>query len=182
SAMEELTEALFPTSTPIEAAPIVTLVDHDPDAEVRLVTAMLYPYSSLPETQIEAQVRAMSTEDRMQVVRAYVGERANRRHKPGRALERIDYRFDVLADYGAFRDLQRHRMCTVEWQGLSPRHRHTRPQAERLRRHPRPEAIDLAGHTAAFDDAMARSAALYDLLSHRTPAQAPYAVCLAYKV
>jgi hypothetical protein len=113
----------------------------------------------------------MGAEERLSVVRAYVGERTNRRHKPGRALERIDYRFDVLADYGAFRDLQRHRMCTVEWQALSPRHGYTRP-----------EAIDLAGHTAAFDDAMARSAALYDLLDHRTPAQAPYAVCLAYKV
>jgi len=171
SAMEELTEALFPTSTPIEAAPIVTLVDHDPDAEVRLVTAMLYPYSSLPETQIEAQVRAMSTEDRMQVVRAYVGERANRRHKPGRALERIDYRFDVLADYGAFRDLQRHRMLTVEWQQLSPRHGYTRP-----------EAVDLAGAGGAFDEAMDRSAALYEALEPRFPAQAPYAVCLAYKL
>ena len=68
------------------------------------------------------------------MVRAYVGDRANRRHKPGRALERIDYRFDVLADYGAFRDLQRHRMLTIEWQPLSPRHGYTRP-----------EAVDLAG-------------------------------------
>ena len=44
----------------------------------------------------------------------------NRRHKPGRAFERIDYRFDVLADYGAFRDLQRHRLLTIEWQPLTP--------------------------------------------------------------
>ena len=107
----------------------------------------------------------------MQVVRAYVGERANRRHKPGRALERIDYRFDVLADYGAFRDLQRHRMLTVEWQQLSPRHGYTRP-----------EAVDLAGAGGAFDEAMDRSAALYEALEPRFPAQAPYAVCLAYKL
>ena len=49
-------------------------------------------------------------------MRAYVGERENRRHKPGRAFERVDYRFDVLSDYGAFRDLQRHRLLTIEWQ------------------------------------------------------------------
>ena len=49
---------------------------------------------------------------------AYVGERANRRHRPGRAFERTDYRFDVVTDYGAFRDLQRHRMLTIEWQPL----------------------------------------------------------------
>ena len=132
---------------------------------------MLYPHSHLPEQQIVDQVRAMSMEDRMAVMRAYVGERANRRHKPGRALERVDYRFDVLADYGAFRDLQRHRMLTIEWQALSPRHGYTRP-----------EAVDLAGATAAFDAAMERSAALHDVLVDHFPAQAPYAVCLAYKV
>ena len=91
-------------------------------------------------------------------MRAYVGERSNRRHKPGRAFERVDYRFDVLADYGAFRDLQRHRMLTIEWQPLSPRHGYERP-----------EAIDDAGHSAAFDDAMERSAALYDALLERFP-------------
>src|SRR4029077_16056377 len=51
SALEELSRQLFPPATPVEDAPVVTLVDHDPDAEVHLVTAMLYPYSSLPETQ-----------------------------------------------------------------------------------------------------------------------------------
>ena len=52
------------------------------------------------------------------MLRAYVGERANRRHRPGRAFERTSYRFDVLTDYGAFRDLQRHRLLTLEWQAL----------------------------------------------------------------
>ena len=70
------------------------------------------PTRTCPRPVLEQRVRAMSLEERLAVVRAYVGDRANRRHKPGRALERIDYRFDVLADYGAFRDLQRHRMLT----------------------------------------------------------------------
>ena len=56
------------------------------------------------------------------------GERDNRRHKPGRAFERIDYRFDVLSDYGAFRDLQRHRLLTIEWQPLTPHHGYLRPE------------------------------------------------------
>ena len=55
--------------------------------------------------------------------------RANRRHKPGRAFERTGYRFDVLADYGAFRDLQRHRLLTLEWQPLSARHGYVEPAA-----------------------------------------------------
>ena len=88
---------------------------------------MLYPYSHLAEVDIERRVRAMSVEDRLRVIKAYTGDRSNRRHRPGRALERPFYRFDVLADYGAFRDLQRHRMLTVEWQTLNPRHGYTRP-------------------------------------------------------
>ena len=92
------------------------------------------------------------------MLRAYVGERSNRRHKPGRAFERIDYRFDVLADYGAFRDLQRHRMLTIEWQPLSTRHGYEIP-----------EAVDEAGLRDPFDDAMERSAALYDALARSVP-------------
>ncbi|MBP7631319.1 MAG: FAD-dependent thymidylate synthase [Acidimicrobiales bacterium] len=171
TAMDEVADRLFPADTPADGAPVVTLTDFDPEAEVKLVTAMLYAHTHVPETQVEARVRAMSAQDRLGVVAAYVGDRSNRRHRPGRALERIDYRFDVLADYGAFRDLQRHRMLTVEWQQLSPRHGFTRP-----------ESIDLAGETETFDAAMARSAALHDLLEPRFPAQAPYAVALAYKV
>jgi thymidylate synthase ThyX len=170
-AMEEMVARLVPAGEAAEGAPTTSLVDFDPDAEVRMVTAMLYPYTHVPERQLEARVRQMSAEDRLAVVRAYVGERGNRRHRPGRALERIDYRFDVLADYGAFRDLQRHRMLTIEWQPLSPRHGYTRP-----------EAVDLAGAAREFDGAMERSAELHDLLAEGFPAEASYAVCLAYRV
>ena len=169
--MDEVAARLFPASTPVDPAPIVRLLDFDPDAEVKLVTAMLYAHLSLPEDQIERRVRAMSTDDRLAVVRAYVGDRTNRRHKPGRALERLGYRFDVLVDYGAFRDLQRHRMLTIEWQVLTPQHGYTRP-----------DAIDAAGEQAGFDGAMERSAGLYEALAERFPAQATYAVALAYKV
>ena len=62
-------------------------------------------------------------------------------------------------------------MLTIEWQPLSPRHGYTRP-----------EAVELAGQAAAFDAAMERSADLHDALVERFPAQASYAVCLAYKV
>ena len=90
---------------------------------------MLYPYTDRPETEIEARVRDMSVDERLGVVRAYV-RRAHQPAAQARAgLRAPHYRFDVLADYGAFRDLQRHRMLTVEWQPLSPRHGYTRPEA-----------------------------------------------------
>ena len=105
-----------------EPRPEVTLTDWDPDGEVKVVAAALYAVSDLPDDQLLGLARKLGPEERRRVLDAYVGERANRRHKPGRAFERTVYRFDVLGDYGAFRDLQRHRLLTLEWQALSPRH------------------------------------------------------------
>ncbi len=149
----------------------VELVDFDPDGEVKMVAAMLYPYTSLPESQILNRVGRMTVEERLAVIRAYVGDRSNRRHKPGRALERTDYRFDVVSDYGAFRDLQRHRMATVEWQELSPRHGYTRPRS-----------VDEAGLGDRFEEAMHLSHDLWESLSEQFPERASYAVALAYRV
>jgi thymidylate synthase ThyX len=182
TAMEDVASRLFGSDHPAagsgelgagsgDGEPAVRLVDFDPDAEVKLVAAMLYPYTSASEATILERVRAMGVDDRLAVVRAYVGDRTNRRHKPGRALERLTYRFDVLADYGAFRDLQRHRLLTIEWQPLTPRHGCTVP-----------DAIDAAELREPFVSAMDRSAELHDALTERFPAQAPYAVCLAYRV
>jgi thymidylate synthase ThyX len=171
SAMEDVAEHLFADLPITDDQARVELVDFDPDAEVKLIAAMLYPYSHQSQRDIEAHVAKMGVDERLGVIRAYVGERGNRRHRPGRALERPFYRFDVLADYGAFRDLQRHRMLTVEWQSLSPYHGYTRP-----------EAVDEAGTGDRFDEAMARSGALYEELAVDFPAQASYAVSLAYRV
>ncbi len=169
--IEDLADDLLDTTQPVDTSAHVDLLDFDPDAEVKVVASMLYSASNLPERTIEQQVRAMSVEDRLRVIRAYTGDRRNRRHRPGRALERPFYRFDVLADYGAFRDLQRHRLLTIEWQQLSPHHGYARP-----------ELIDDAGLTSVFDEAMERSASLYDVLEPPFGPQASYAVSLAYNV
>ena len=168
----EVAAKLFAGAAPAAAPePEVTLVDFDPDGEDKLLAAMLYPFVEFSEERVLDRVRELSTEERHAVVAAYVGERSNRRHKPGRALERVSYRFDVLADYGAFRDLQRHRMLTIEWQSLTPGHGYTLP-----------ETVIEAGGQARFAEAMDRSAALYEALERSFGAAAAYAVCLAYRV
>ena len=154
-----------------EPRPNVSLTDFDPDAEDKLLGAICYPQTHLPDDQVMARVRTLTDGERAELLRAYVGERRNRRHRPGRAFERVDYRFDVLADYGAFRDLQRHRMLTIEWQRLSVEHGYEVP-----------EPIVEAGLTQPFEDAMGRSADLHDALVGRYPEQAGYAVSLAYRV
>jgi hypothetical protein len=166
----DLVGRLFAAEEP-EPAPDVTLLDFDPEGEDKVLAAICYSHTNLPERQLLERVRRLPADDRIALVHAYVGERSNRRHKPGRAFERTAYRFDVLGDYGAFRDLQRHRMLTIEWQQLSPRHGYDVP-----------EPVVDAGLTPRFDDAMERSATLYDALAPRFPEQAAYAVSLAYRM
>jgi hypothetical protein len=167
---EAVADRLFGDEVPTEA-PSVTLVDWDADAEDKLLAAIAYPLTDLPEQQLLDRVKQIGHDDRVALLRAYVGERTNRRQRPGRAFERIGYRFDVVADYGAFRDLQRHRLLTIEWQPLTPALGYVRP-----------DLVDAAGLAGEFDETMERSAALYHLLERPFPAQAPYAVAMAYRI
>jgi len=168
--MQELASQWFAQTDPI-AVDEVELIDWDPDGERKMLAAMLYPYSHLPETQLVAVVDKLTTEERIDLVRRYVGDRENRRHRPGRALERLDYRFDILGDYGGFRDLQRHRLLTIEWQSLTPHHGYEIP-----------EAVMGAGLADRYDGAMERSRSLYETLHSDFPEQAAYAVSMAFRV
>jgi thymidylate synthase ThyX len=150
----------------------VTLTDFDPDGEVKVIAAALYPYSAQADASLLAAVRAMPPAERAAVLAACVGDRLNRRHKPGRAFERTSYRFDVLTDYGAFRDLQRHRLLTIDWQALSTRHGYSEP-----------EALVEAGGASDWREVMDRSAELYDaLVGAGLAAVAQYVVSMAYRI
>jgi thymidylate synthase ThyX len=150
----------------------VTLTEFDPEGEVKVIAAALYAASSLPDDQLLDAARRMTEAERLAVLTAYMGKRSNRRHRPGRALERTSYRFDVLSDYGAFRDLQRHRLLTLEWQRLSPRHGSVMP-----------EAVAEAGGQADWDRTLEASAALHDAVASAGLGDvASYAVAMAYRV
>jgi thymidylate synthase ThyX len=157
---------------PGEIRPEVTLTDFDPDGEIKVVAAALYPASDLPDDQLLAIARRMTPMERATVLGAAVGERSNRRHRPGRAFERTAYRFDVLTDYGAFRDLQRHRLLTIDWQGLTPKHGYNEPAA-----------VAEAGVLEDWRQVVEASADLHDaLVSSGWNAPAQYAVAMAYRV
>jgi thymidylate synthase ThyX len=150
----------------------VTLTEFDPDGEVKVVAAALYAVSALPDDQLVGVARRLTDAERVSVLNAYVGKRRNRRHRPGRAFERTAYRFDLLADYGAFRDLQRHRLLTLEWQRLSPAHGYVLP-----------EAVIEAGAEADFRAVMEESAAVHDaIVAAGMPDVAAYAVSMAFRV
>jgi thymidylate synthase ThyX len=155
-----------------EPRPEVTLVDWDPEGELKVAAAALYPYSDLPDDQLLAAVRRMNVEERAGLIAAAVGDRSNRRHKPGRGMERTAYRFDILCDYGVFRDLQRHRLLTIDWQRLGPRHGHVTPES----------IIDI-GAEATWAEAMARTSGLHETIAADLGGDiAQYVVPFAYKI
>jgi thymidylate synthase ThyX len=169
-------EAMERIASSIDAEPDgideVSLVEWDPDAENKIATAALYSHTDLPDAQLQAIVTGMNDADKAEVIRAYVGDRQNRRHKPGRGMERSFYRFDVLSDFGSFRDLQRHRMLTLDWQRLGVKHGYsTSPSIEEV------------GWTQRWDDAMGRMSDFHDtVMNEHGPDVSQYVVPFGFKL
>jgi thymidylate synthase ThyX len=168
--MEATVHDLWPVEVPAPGTS-VTLTDFDPAGEDKVLAAMCYPYLNAPEDEIARRVAALGAEARQRIIEAYIGERSNRRHRPGRALECTSYRFDIVADYGAFRDLQRHRLLTVDWQQLS-----TDLGFEV------PALVEAAGLSDRFLESLERSKSLHDALAPYFPEQSAYAVALAFNI
>jgi thymidylate synthase ThyX len=107
----------------------VTLVDHYPKNEIDLVPYMLYEHADLSLLELKKEVDNWSYKEKTDLFDTYMGKRLNRRHKPGRALEMARYSWDIVCDYGIFRDLQRHRMVeNLVWQDLTPRYGYDTPK------------------------------------------------------
>jgi thymidylate synthase ThyX len=151
--------------------PVVRLVDWDRDAEARVVAHALWPSSGRSFADVRGAAEAMTKAELLDVLLAYSGLRGDRRHRPGRALEATTYTFEVVCDYGAYRDLQRHRMLTLQAQPLTPHLGYDVPQ----------EVAD-AGCGERYAAVQRDCAALYDELHETFPHEAPYAVTLAHRI
>jgi thymidylate synthase ThyX len=159
------------TSGGIAGPPEVTLLDFDPDGEEKILVAACFSHLGCSEREAAWRVRRLGHDERVTLLRAYVGDRRNRRHRPGRAFERTDYRFELVTDYGAFRDLQRHRMLTIEWQQLGVSLGYDMPAI-----------VAEAGLGERYDEAIGRAEDLYHSLAVSFPDQASYAVALAHRI
>lgn len=141
----KLSQNLSPESEPVQ------LTNYWPKNELDILPDMLYEHSSLPLDEIKQEVSEWSYEDKQRAFKTYIGERLNRRHKPGRAMEQARYSWDIVCDYGIFRDLQRHRMVDdLNWQQLSPRYGYEMP-----------ELVDEAGLGDSFEKCFDLSYKLY---------------------
>lgn len=151
--------------------PYVRLLRADGD-EQQALAAMLFETSTVGQEQVHARLAELDDDERAKLFTRLVGERRNRRHRPGRGLETLHYRFEIVSDYGAFRDLQRHRMLTVQWQPLTP------DLGADV-----PAELDEAGVGNDYRRALERSANTYAILSSAGRGfAAAYALCLGFRI
>jgi thymidylate synthase ThyX len=149
----------------------VTLLRAEGD-EDDVLSALLFEAGATSEERIREAIARLDADTRAKLLADLAGERANRRYRPGRGLEAIRYRFEIVADYGAFRDLQRHRMLTVQWQSLTP------DLGADV-----PEQVELAGCGDDYRRALDVSRREYERIADRGLATAaPYALCLGYRI
>jgi thymidylate synthase ThyX len=141
-------------------------------SEEELLAALLFEAAACSEGEARAAVRNLPPDERATMLGDLVGERRNRRHRPGRGFEALRYRIEVVSDYGAFRDLQRHRMLTVQWQTLGP------GLGAGV-----PKELEQAGVADAYREGLERSRAEHDrIVELGRPELAPYALCLGYRI
>jgi len=144
-------------------------VDGDEDA---LLAALLFEAAGVSEEETRIRLSALGPDERGALLADLVGARANRRHRPGRGFEALRYRFEIVSDYGAFRDLQRHRMLTVQWQRLGP---HLGAGV--------PDEVEAAGCGDAMRRAYEVSAAEWERLAGEgREREAAYALCLGFRI
>lgn len=170
--LKQIAEELLP-ATFAPATDAVALTDVWPRNELDIVPDMLYEFSSASLESIREAVAGWSYGQKAKIFEAYIGERLNRRHRPGRALEKIHYSWDLVCDYGIFRDLQRHRMVDdLEWQKLTPRYGYEIPQL-----------IESAGLAEQYLDCFDLSVELYSYLQKvGYELEAQYATLLGHKM
>jgi thymidylate synthase ThyX len=153
------------------AGPAVRLLSVQ-GSEDDLIAALLFEAAACSEEEARSAIRNLPRDERARMLRELVGRRRNRRHRPGRGFEALRYRFEVISDYGAFRDLQRHRMLTAQWQTLGP------DLGAGV-----PDELDEARVGDAYREGLERSRVEHARIMELGRRElAPYALCLGYRI
>lgn len=136
-----------------------------------LAAALLFPHSKVSLQNLQKICSTYSSEELQELFSATLSSRTNRRHKLPRALESFSFTFEFLADYGVYRDLQRHRLLSQERQLLSCHYGYFLPR-------------ELVGTEweAPYRRALHRAKEVYDQIAVQFPEEAQYVVPMAYRI
>lgn len=152
-------------------SPGVYLIESDPQASLKIAAAILYAQGKHSLEDLVTYCKHLPEEEVNRILDAASSARETRRHKSPRALEHANYTFEIIADFGVYRDLHRHRLVTQERQLLNCDYGFYVP----------PEIL----HTPLekeYVDAMHRAKEVFDTIASELPEEAQYVVPIAYNV
>ncbi|KKR51195.1 MAG: Thymidylate synthase complementing protein ThyX [Candidatus Curtissbacteria bacterium GW2011_GWA1_40_16] len=168
---EKALEQLVSKVSNVSKGEDVELVEWDVDAEDRIVASLLYKYATVSYRQIKEQVSKMSEKQKTSIIKKAVAARQVRQHRLVRAFENTYYKFDVIGNFGCYRDLHRHRMLTQERQRFTTELGFDVPPDLAAAKLEKPY-IDAAGKIDRF----------YKKIKKRYPNQAQYVVMMGNKI
>jgi len=179
--LEKMTEEILCSFTPgvkvalhpggVASGSDVDLVEWDADAEDKIIATLLYKYSKLSFGEIKEKVGKLSTKQKLAIIQKVIAKRKFRQHKLVRAFENTYYKFDIVANLGMYRDLQRHRMLTQE------RQRFTTELGFDI-----PRELGLTKMDAIYIDAAEKVDKFYRKISKDFPDQAQYVAMLGHRI
>lgn len=149
----------------------IELIDYDKDAEYKTVASILFTNSNLPLRKLFSLAKKMSKSSREKILKTYYSERGGRWHKIGRAFEEVYYEFEIVSDFGAYKDLERHRVMTQEKQTFSCDLGYDVPSD-----------VSDAGFEKSYRQAMDKVKIAFDKVREHLPTESQYLVTHGYKV
>ncbi len=149
----------------------VWLIDYDEGSVSKVAAALLYAFSSSSLEELQLHCRTLSSEEIAKIFDAASSMRENRRHKSPRALEHARFTFEIVADFGIYRDLHRHRMLTQERQILTTDYGYWIPE----------EILDTPMEKG-YREAMEEAEEVHKRIAQEFPEEAQYVVPMAYNV
>ncbi len=151
---------------------VVKLVEYQPEMKMidSVISAFIYEQSpGISFESIKKQLKSLNVKKKQNVIIELTKIRNNRRHRPSRAFEMPEYTFDLVTNFGMFRDFHRHRALTLERQLLTTFNGFDIPN----------EIIDL-GIQKEFKDCMKNSDLVFKKIRKIYPEQAQYVVNFAF--
>ena len=155
----------------IQNEPGVRLIEWSKEAPSLVASALLFAVSKGDIASLNAYCRTLPDEELGAILDAACSSRENRRHKSPRALEHAFFTFEIIADFGVYRDLHRHRCLTQERQLLSCDLGYYIP----------PEIVGTEME-AEYKNALDKAKQAYDTIAGELPEEAQYIVPMAYNV
>lgn len=149
----------------------VVLIDSDKQCLEKIAAALLFAEGHYSLESLREYAAKLTPSEISNLFDAASSMRENRRHKPPRALEHAEFTFEFRGDYGAYRDLHRHRILTQERQLLTTDYGY----------YIAPDLIDTPMEKS-YREAIERAQEAFEEMRGQLPEEAQYVVPMAFNV